>query len=458
MKKVFILDTNVLLHSARALEAFEDNILVVPMPVIEELDKFKKYQDELGRNARKCVRKIDSLRESSARTGGPKLYSGIPLGNGTEKKESGILRVVLDVSSEEKKLLPDTGDFAYADNRILAIACKLKKEYENTGEQVTVVSKDLNLRLRADALGLAVEDFKNEKVSYDELYTGNTEAVISVSDMDDLFAGKTIAPLPGIPLYPNEFLLLKEEVGSRARLGVFRNGRIAPLPPLPGDKVWNIHPRSQEQRMALSLLTDPEIQVVTLVGKAGSGKTFLALAGALECVKKLKLQDKILVSRPIVPMGKDIGYLPGDKDEKLNVWMQPIFDNLSLLLREDGVKGGGSENFTNKKVDELRKTGVLELEALTYIRGRSIPNQYIIVDEAQNLTPHEVKTIISRAGENTKIVLTGDPDQIDNPYLDASSNGLSYAAEHLKGLALHGHITLKKSERSPLAAAAAKYL
>ena len=458
MKKVFILDTNVLLHSSRALDAFEDNILVIPMPVVEELDKFKKYQDELGRNARSCIRKIDFLRERSAKKGGPKLYEGVPLGNATEKKPSGLLRVALDVTSEEKKLLPDPGDFSYADNRILAIACKLKKEYEKTGNPVIVVSKDLNLRLRADALGLAVEDFKSEKVQNDELYTGTLDAVVSSADMDDLYAGKTIAPPAGMVLFPNEFLFLKEENGTRNKPGIFRNGRIGVLPPLPGDKVWNIHPRSPEQRMALYLLTDPEIQVVTLVGRAGSGKTFLALAGALECVKKLKLQDKILVSRPIVPMGKDIGYLPGDKDEKLNVWMQPIFDNLSLLLREEGVKGGGSENFTAKKVEELRRNGLLELEALTYIRGRSIPNEYIIVDEAQNLTPHEVKTIISRAGENTKIVLTGDPDQIDNPYLDASSNGLSYAAEHLKGVCLHGHITLKKSERSPLAAAAAKYL
>ena len=241
--------------------------------------------------------------------------------------------------------------------------------------------------------------------------------------------------------------------GTKSAIGIFRGGKLVMPHELPGDNVWNIKPRSREQRIALQLLTDPAIQVVTLVGQAGSGKTLLALAAALQQVLRNAVFENILVSRPIIPLGKDIGYPPGDKNEKLSVWMQPIYDNLDYLLHTE--KRGES---VKRKVDELIRTGKLELEALTYIRGRSIPHQFVIIDEAQNLTPHEVKTIVSRAGEDTKMVLTGDPEQIDNPYLDASSNGLSYIVERFKDLPLHGHITLRKSERSELAAAAAEYL
>jgi len=236
-------------------------------------------------------------------------------------------------------------------------------------------------------------------------------------------------------------------------------------------KVWGLTPRNKEQRMALELLMHPDVPLVTMVGQAGTGKTLLALAAALEATINYKRYDRILVSRPIIPMGKDIGYLPGDKDEKLFIWMQPIFDNLTYLLgdgKKGGGKGGGGKNGQSdessedepvrKKIEKLMRDNILELEALTYIRGRSIPRQYVIVDEAQNLTPHEVKTIISRAGEGTKMVLTGDPYQIDNPYLDSSSNGLTYTSEKLKGHSIHGHITLTHSERSDLAGLAADYL
>jgi PhoH-like ATPase len=228
------------------------------------------------------------------------------------------------------------------------------------------------------------------------------------------------------------------------------------------ESAWNINTRSKEQRMAMELLMTEEVQVVTLVGQAGTGKTLLALAAALECTLHYKRYDKILVSRPIIPLGKDLGYMPGDKDEKLAHWMQPIFDNLFYLMSGGKARTGNGDESGDanirQKVNKLLESSLLEMEALTYIRGRSIPNQYVIVDEAQNLTPHEVKTIVSRAGEGTKMVLTGDPYQIDNPYLDSSSNGLSYAVEKLKGLPIHGHITLRKSERSHLAAIAADYL
>jgi len=245
---------------------------------------------------------------------------------------------------------------------------------------------------------------------------------------------------------------------------VFPDGTLAEIN-LAIDTVYGIQSRNIEQRMALELLMDPDVSIVTLVGQAGTGKTLLALAAGLHLVQREHLYDRILVSRPIVPLGKDIGYLPGDKEEKLSHWMEPIFDNLDYLLRRtqpDQPPAGAKKQprllTPQERIAQLLDNDTLELEALTYIRGRSISKQYIIIDEAQNLTPHEVKTVVSRAGEGTKVVLTGDPYQIDNPYLDASSNGLTYAAERLKELPLHGHVTLHQSERSLLAAAAAKYL
>ncbi|MBO5760305.1 MAG: PhoH family protein [Lentisphaeria bacterium] len=455
MKKIFILDTNVLLHSAAALESFEENIVIIPMPVIEELDKFKKNQDELGRNARRVVRRIDTLREKSAKANGPKLFEGVPMENASGGKEAGTLIVALDVPLENSNL--SATDPAYADNRILAIAENIlhKAKERDPEAKVSIVSKDLNMRLRADALGLGVEDYRKESIKYDKLFTGVDTLTISNDDMDSFKEGKGITLPKEKELYPNEFLKLSNESNTEKTVGFVRNNRIVKPYPLPDDTVWTISPRSSEQRMALQLLLDPAIQVVTLVGKAGSGKTFLALAAALHAVKKEKLYDRILVTRPIIPMGNDIGYLPGSKDDKMALWMQPVFDNLTVLLRTEKTK---DDNAVRRQVTEMQHSGLLALEALTYIRGRSIANEFVIIDEAQNLTPHEVKTILSRAGENTKMILTGDPDQIDNPYLNADTNGLSYAAEHLKKVELHGHITLMKSERSPLAAAIAKYL
>ena len=256
-------------------------------------------------------------------------------------------------------------------------------------------------------------------------------------------------------LLPNEFVVLKDETNpKRSALGWKRGARIEAIPHELSDKVWNVSPRSKEQRMALTILMEPSIQIVTLVGQAGSGKTLLALAAALETTIQQNLYDRILVSRPIIPMGNDLGYLPGTKDEKLDVWMQPIYDNLDYLLRSDK----NDSQVVRRQIEELKRNHKLELEALTYIRGRSIPRQFVIVDEAQNLTPHEVKTIVSRAGEGTKMILTGDPYQIDNVYLDSCSNGLSFIVDRFKSLPIHGHITLRKSERSPLAAAAAELL
>lgn len=440
-KKIFVLDTNVLLHSAAALESFADNEIVIPMTVLEELDKFKRNQDELGRNSRHVIRKLDQLREKGS------LFTGVCLDNAAEPDQCGSLRVVISDG-----FLFENADMSVPDNRILNVASMLKKQFPD--RQVIFITKDINLRLKADAFGIKVQDFEKERVDYNELFTGSRVEEVSGELIDQFHQEKSIPVPAGMNIQPNEFVLLQDAVNSKhAAFGWRRFDRLEKLHDGIAEHVWNITPRSREQRMALHLLMDPEIPLVTLVGKAGSGKTLLALAAALELTEKQNVYSRILVSRPIIPLGNDIGYLPGDKDEKLDVWMQPIYDNLEFLLRSDK-----RESSARRQIEEMKRNKKLEVEALTYIRGRTIPNQFVIVDEAQNLTPHEVKTIVSRCGEGTKIVLTGDPDQIDNPYLDASSNGLTNIVEHMKHLPLSGHITLMKSERSPLAAAAAEFL
>ena len=433
--KTYVLDTNVLLYSAQSLEAFEDNRVVIPMAVIEEL--VKRHQDELGRNARHVIRRLDELRRKGS------LFNGVPLDNGNGKP-AGILQVI--VGSGE---VVEGMDMNQPDNRILRVAWQLHQELPD--EIVVLISKDINLRIKADSLGIPVEDFERERVNFDELFSGERELEVPAAAIDNFYKNGFLELEDS--LYPNEFAVLRDE-NKRSALGWKRGKRIESIPREFSDKAWNVTPRSKEQRMALAILLDPLIQVVTLVGQAGSGKTLLALAAALECTLQRNQYDSILVSRPIIPMGNDLGYLPGSKDEKLDVWMQPIYDNLDFLLRNDKH----DIQVVRRQIDELKRTRKLELEALTYIRGRSIPKQFVIVDEAQNLTPHEVKTIVSRAGEGTKMILTGDPYQIDNVYLDSCSNGLSYIVDRFKGLALHGHITLRKSERSPLAAAAAELL
>lgn len=447
MVKTFVLDTNVLLHSAQSIESFQENNVVLPMAVIEELDKFKKYQDELGRNARQVIRRLDELREKGH------LADGVPLGKAGDIA-TGTLRILTavgDVDANDLNRISDSVlNMEIADNRILRVAYMLHRKNEN----VIFISKDINLRLKADALGIKVMDFENQKVDFDRLFTGCRTITVQGELINKLYKYKSLELENQNDIFPNEFVLLQDEADNKhTAVGRFTGSNIQLLSGKLDKNIWNITPRNKEQRMALDLLMDPEVMLVTLVGKAGTGKTLLALAAALELVIRNKMFEKILVSRPIVPLGNDIGFLPGDKDQKLAHWMQPIFDNLDYLMHSNQ-----NGQLSSKKTDDLVGSHVIELEALTYIRGRSIPRQFVIVDEAQNLTPHEVKTIISRAGEGTKMVLTGDPYQIDNPYLDASSNGLSYTIESLKKLKLHGHVTLFKSERSELAAAAAEYL
>jgi len=442
-KKTFVLDTNVLLHNAECIEAFADNHVVIPMAVIEELDNFKSHSNELGRNARHVIRRLDTLRSKG------NLRDGVPLPNGGRLQIRSVTLASADGVLQEN--IPD--------NRILRLAYELMSE---TGS-VTFVSKDINARLKSDAIGIPAVDFEKEKVNFDELYSGYSEIETTTANINGFFKTR-IYENSKLGTYPNEFVMMRERTNrKRKKTALARAVEPGTLIHLSSDleQVWNVQARNREQRMALELLMDPNVQIVTLVGQAGTGKTLLALAAALHCTLKHHRYDRILVSRPIIPMGKDIGYLPGAKEEKLVHWMQPIFDNLTYLMHEGATQVTGKKKAKitpRDRIEALLSNNTVVLEALTYIRGRSIPGQYVIVDEAQNLTPHEVKTIVSRAGENTKMVLTGDPYQIDNPYLDASSNGLTYATERLKSLRIHGHMTLKTSERSALAAVAAEHL
>jgi PhoH-like ATPase len=434
--KTFVLDTNVLLHDHTCIESFADNTVVLPMPVIEELDKFKKETNELGRNARGVIRRLDALREHGR------------LGDGVKMDNGGILKIIVG-----SRPVGDSGlEEEIPDNKIIRVAYWLHKQ----GERVYFVSKDINARIKADALGIEVMDFEKQKINFDELFSGYREVTVKPEVIDAFYANRSVE-IPDLDLLPNEFVnLISEGTEHLTALGrAGGNGTIVPMNPKI-ESVFHIKPRSREQRMALELLMDDSVQLVTLVGQAGTGKTLLALAAGLEKVMVQKRYDRILVTRPIMPFGKDIGYLPGHKEEKLANWMMPIFDNLTYLMLK--TSSNEHKNTVREKIEKLQRDEIIELEALTYIRGRSIPRQFVIVDEAQNLTPHEIKTIVSRSGEGTKMILTGDPYQIDNPYLDASSNGLAYAVEHMKTQSLHGHVTLTKSERSTLAALAAALL
>lgn len=438
MKKIFVLDTNVLLHDPEAIFKFEDNDVIIPITVIEEIDRFKKDQSETGRNARHISRILDGMRENRGLTEGVKLETG------------GTLRVEIYREEYLKKLPPEL-QVDRGDNRILAVAMQLRA---NSDCKVVFVTKDTNLRIKSDALELPAEDYESDKVSIEDLYPGASQVELD-KDLIDRFYGQGYLDLAG-DYYPNHCLTLVDKGNpSHTALGRYNKSlqQVTPLLRVPKEGVWGIHSRNREQQFAFDMLLNDDIQLVTLVGKAGTGKTLLAIAAGLLKVSDENIYNRLLVSRPVFPMGKDLGFLPGDLEEKLAPWMQPIFDNVELLLGSVEERGKRKRGYK-----ELVDMGFLEIEALTYIRGRSIPRQFLIVDEAQNLTPHEIKTIITRAGEGTKIVLTGDPYQIDNPYVDSSSNGLTYVVEKFKQQQIAGHIILTKGERSPLAELAANLL
>ena len=436
MRKNFIFDTNVLLHEPGAVHVFADNVVNIPIYVIEEIDNFKKDLSELGRNARLAARLIDSYRAKGC------------LRTGVETPDGGLLRVLFT----DKRIPEDFSGTHKMDNLILAVALDLKEREPE--RPLTFITKDTNLRIRADALGLHAEDYDRERIDVSELYTGASDYTCEPGGME-IFYREQGLPLPEENgFHPNEYLTLRDPVSPNktalARINKAEH-RIEPLLRF-RDGVFGIRPRNREQHFAIDVLMRDGIQLVTLLGKAGTGKTLLALAAGLAKATEEQGYRRLLVSRPIYPLGKDIGFLPGGIEDKLNPWMQPIHDNVELLLNLNGATDGDGS------YAELLATETIQVEPLTYIRGRSIPHQFMIVDEAQNLTPHEVKTIITRVGHGTKIVFTGDPYQIDNPYVDSVNNGLSYLANRFKEEPIAGAVTLSKGERSELAELAANLL
>ncbi len=441
MEKNFVLDTNVLIHNPQAIYSFADNRVIIPITVIEELDRFKSSADKKGMHARQVLREIDGLIKKGALRKGAKMSNG------------GTLRIAFGPKDME---LPPDMDANLEDNKILAVAWQLEQDEE----KVFFISKDVNARIKAEALGIRSSDYEKQKVEYGSLFKGWREVVLNEDDLRQLDAQNKLT-VKGQSFMPNEYVIVKAEPEEESGKVCQYDPEFECIAPLGKESgVMGIMPLNVEQRFAFDLLLDDNVKLATLVGQAGTGKTLLALACALhKVIRKRPAYEQLLVVRPVVPLGKDIGYLPGSKERKLNYWMQPIYDNLEFILKKSIAAKENKEWATSDlTVESLMRSDLIDVEALTYIRGRSIPNQFLIVDEAQNLTPHEIKTIISRAGDGTKIVLTGDPDQIDNPYLDANSNGLSYTVERLKKSPLFGHVLLTRSERSQLASLAVEEL
>jgi PhoH-like ATPase len=441
-KKYYVLDTNVLVDDPHAINKFKEHYVIIPIIVIEELDNLKSRQNSAGLNARIALRNINKLMEANSESS---LFKGITLESG------GTLKI--EIEHDHVDLLSDMLS-RKNDNFILGVAKKYTQKYTPT----ILVSRDINMRIKAASLGIEAQDYRAGKVDTQVLFKGY-KIVYANDKLLNKFRENSYISIKEVPWeksedkeslpFPNEMVLLKEE-NTRHSILTKYNDDTKSLVSLFHQTAtpWGISARNLEQKFAIELLLSEDIQLITLVGKAGTGKTLLALAAGLQKVVEEEKYDRLLVARPIVPMGKDIGYLPGDKSDKLRNWMQPITDNLQFLF----------SNYSKQNFEYLIDKKLLEIEALTYIRGRSLPKSYIIIDEAQNLTPHEIKTIITRAGEGTKIVLTGDPFQIDNQYLDESSNGLSHVAEKLKFSSLTGHIYLQKGERSTLATLGAEYL
>lgn len=434
MKKIFCLDTNVFLYDPMAIYAFQDNDILVPLTVLEEIDHIKNSRfDDAGRNARMTNRILDELRQQGDLTLGVKLPGG------------GVLRIVKSGYTHQ---MPAELDKDRTDNFIIATVLEQQRQLET---RVILITKDISMRIKCDVLGVTCEDYLKHRVAgkTDMIYGGVTVASVQPSTLDEFYQAKSL-PIDvvknGSDLLPNEYVVLKggrSASGLAKRVGDFLKPIISP------SEVWGLRARNKEQKFALDGLLDDSVVLTTLIGPAGTGKTLLAIAAGIQQVLEDKKYSKLIVTRPIQPMGRDIGYLPGTKEEKMEPWVQPIRDNLEYLF-------GSSKNKATLQM--FFDNGTIEVEAITFIRGRSIPNAYIVIDEAQNLTAHELKTIITRVGEGTKIVLTGDIDQIDNDKIDAVSNGLTYAVEKFKTYDLSSHITLIKGERSRLATLAAEIL
>lgn len=428
--KKIVLDTSTLLYDALAFKIFNSSDIYIPFSVLEEIDTFKRDMSEKGRNARQFNRFIDNLRSKGSLTKGVSLESG------------SCLFICMDLPSSVPGL-----DLSKVDHRILATALYLKKH--NSSAHVKLVTKDINLRIKADVFDIPAKDYDPEQApDFEDLYTGIRNLDLNETQLQ-LFREKQYLSVKDNKFYPNQYVVLKngkEKVNGRyddekkCITSVYQ----------PVEPIWGVHPRNREQHFALDALMNDNFMLVSLLGKAGTGKTLLALAVGLYKTLEENSFQKLLVSRPVFPIGRDIGYLPGDIEQKLNPWMQPIFDSVEFLM--------GLGKKASRLAQDLMNQGLVNIEPLAYIRGRSIPNQYLIVDEAQNLTPHEIKTVLTRAGQGTKVILTGDCYQIDNPYVDASNNGLTFSVEKFKSANLSAHVTLTKGERSDLAELAANIL
>ena len=449
-KKTYVLDTSACLTDADCIYNYANNDIVIPLKVLEELDKHKKRQDSVGINARKIIRSFDELRAKGS------IQKGVRLGKG-----KGILRVV----SHNLSALPSDLDKSIPDHEIISTA--IGEDQINGTRKTIVVSRDINMRVICDAIGLRSEDYTENEVIKKEsdLYTGFKSCLVDDQVVDFFYAGEPVRldPEEHKGIHPNQFVMLVSSSSEKKTALCRFSDYLNPLEEVQNykDGLWGVKARNKEQMFALDLLMDPNVEVVSLVGKAGSGKTLMAIAAGLEQVVsnlniKSKLNDdtycrtpykKLVVSRPVMPMGKDIGFLPGSLEEKMAPWLAPVQDNLKFLTGDDQTT-----------LDDYMERGLIEIEALTYIRGRSIANAFIVIDEAQNLTAHEIKTILTRVGEGTKIVLTGDVEQIDNIYINEMSSGLTHAVEKMKEFSITGHITLKKGERSQVATLAAKIL
>lgn len=433
-RRKVVLDTNVILFDALAILKFQEADIHIPISVIEEVDRFKRDPGENGRNARQFSRFVDTLREKGS------LAAGVQPDN-----SQATVYINPDFSLAG---MPTELNQEKADNRILGTAMALQKQ--NPRLQVELITKDINLRIKADVMGVVAKDYEPDGQSDEDMYEGYQEIELSHERIDAFYKEKRY--VPDLKLYANQYVIMKDASNpNHSAIGRYSIQEQAVVPLFAGtDAIWGMHARNVEQSFALDCLMNDEILLVSLVGKAGTGKTLLAIAAGLHKTLDEGRFQRLLVSRPIFPMGRDIGYLPGDIEQKLNPWMQPIFDNVEFLMGADKKAAG--------RAQELINQGMLNIEPLTYIRGRSIPKQYLIVDEAQNLTPHEIKTIITRAGRGTKVVLTGDVYQIDNPYVDSANSGLTYAVEKFKGHGIAAHVTLTKGERSELAELAANIL
>jgi PhoH-like ATPase len=435
--KNYVLDTNVLLHDPNSLASFQKNNVLIPIEVIEEIDRFKRESSELGQNARTVSRTLDGLRGQGS------LSEGVRLENG------GCLRIIF------QKAKGTNGQVVFGDNtvdsRIVALALAAQKSHPKN--PTILVSKDINLRIKADALGLQAEDYETDRVLIKDLYTGMIELNVSAEKMAAFRANGELELNGGAQYYPNEYCTLTEETNPKRTALTKVDATAKKLVPIIDSRegIWGIKPRNREQHFAFDALLDDRVKLVTLMGKAGTGKTLMAMAAGLKKTVLDREFRRLVVARPTISMGKELGFLPGSLEEKLAPWMQPIHDALEML----SDLNMGHEH---RRSGDLMRSGNIVVEALSYIRGRSIAHQFMVIDEAQNLTPLEVKTIITRVGHGTKIVFTGDPYQIDNPYVDSASNGFNYIVSKFRTEAIAAHIELQKGERSELAELAANIL